>query len=130
MSKKSLTYIDPLSLQVNEDGSVDLEQDLGSGNVERVFLHRLHVRLILEETGHLLKQPLEGELVGHLLQGLCEFRREITACAADNRPEDLNGLRSRIDGFWNSLPEYLISGGHDKHTNQPDQAPRPGFDLV
>lgn len=46
-----LTQIYDLSYEVDEDGGVNLEQDAGCGEVSRITLHPVHVRLLAEEAG-------------------------------------------------------------------------------
>lgn len=40
-----------LSYEIDSDGMVSLEQDGGCGDVDRMTLHPIHVRLLAEETG-------------------------------------------------------------------------------
>lgn len=46
-----LTKIYDLAYEVDEDGSVNVEQDAGFGEVSRITLHPIHVRLLAEQVG-------------------------------------------------------------------------------
>lgn len=46
-----MTQIYDLAYEVDEDGSVNVEQDAGCGEVSRITLHPIHVRLIAEQVG-------------------------------------------------------------------------------
>lgn len=103
---KSFDHIDQLAYRINPDGSVDLEQDLGAGNVERVFLHRLHVRLLLEETGHLLPPQPPDELAKRLARQLCELRLELAN--EYGRSPSLNEAITMLGAFCDSLPDSVF----------------------
>ena len=45
-----MTKIYDLAYEVNGD-TISLEQDLGCGDVSRIDLHRIHLRLLAEELG-------------------------------------------------------------------------------
>ncbi len=100
---KSFDHIDQLAYRINPDGSVDLEQDLGAGNVERVFLHRLHVRLLLEETGHLLPPPPPDELAKRLARQLCELRMELAN--EYGRSPSINEAVTMANAFCDAMPD-------------------------
>lgn len=70
---KQLSHIPPLDYVIHDDGSIDLEQNY-SGNVDRIFLHRAHVRHLFECAGHLIPPPPAGDLAKRLAVQLCELR--------------------------------------------------------
>lgn len=45
-----MNQIQDLNYEIHEDG-INLEQSGGCGEVDRVFLHRIHIRLLAEESG-------------------------------------------------------------------------------
>ena len=131
---KSFNYIDSLCYRINPDGSVDLEQDLGAGNVERVFLHRVHLRLLLEETAHLLPLPPADDLAKRLAVQLCELRDGLAL--EFGRSPGIDALSLQATAACDMLPDaiypnWLYSDQDEKpiEKEKPKAAIQPEFQL-
>jgi hypothetical protein len=115
---KLFNHIDNLTYRINPDGSVDLEQDLGAGNVERVFLHRVHVRLILEETHHLLPPPPADELSKRLARQLCLALREL--CSETGVSPVVDRVITSLTAWKEGLPDAIFP--FDIYQDKEDEA--------
>ena len=61
-----------LTVNIDPDGAVNLEQDAGCGEVERILLHPIHVRHLAEKVG-LIREPDTDDRPSY-----AELQREIS----------------------------------------------------
>lgn len=101
-----LERIYQLDFKVNADGSIDLEQPGGLGEVDRITLHACHVRLLLEEAGHLLPPPPANELAKRLARQLCEIRLELAS--EYGRSPGINEVVCLVNAFCDALPDSIF----------------------
>jgi hypothetical protein len=96
--------IPDLAFSVADDGSIELEQDCGIGEVDRISLHSCHVRHLFERAGLLLPGD---ELAKKLAEQLC---RTFLAMCDDYRhlSPSLEAEYSRLDAFIDLMPESIF----------------------
>ena len=127
-----LERIYQLDFKVNADGSIDLEQPSGFGEVDRITLHACQVRLLFERAGHLLPPPPADELAKRLARQLCELRLEL--CDEYGRSPSLNEAITMLGAVCDSLPDSvfpfdLYPDDAPEVTNRTPEMDRPGFEL-
>ena len=128
---EKLKHVPPLDYKVHPDGSIELEQDY-SGNVDRVFLHNSHVRLIFEEANHLLPPPPANELTKLLARQLCELRMMI--CGEFGHSPKIDDAITKLGAYCDALPDSVFP--YDLYPDDPEPGPvkaeadRPDFVLA
>lgn len=132
MYDERLTQIPDLSYFIHPDRPwIDLEQNAGCGEVDRVTLHRIHLRLLLEEAGHLLPPPPADELAKRLARQLCGLRLELSN--EYGRSPSLNETITMLGAFCDALPDSIFpfdmfeSDAPELAARREDQ--RPDFQL-
>lgn len=114
MRDDRLTTIPDLSYFINPDGVwIDLEQNAGFGEVARITLHRIHLRLLLEETGHLLPPPPADELSKRLARQLCEVLSDL--CDQSGLSPTVDRVIDQLIAYKQSLPDSVFP--HDLYQN-------------
>lgn len=98
-----LERIYSLAYEVHLDGSIDLEQDCGAGNVDRVALHPCHVRHLFQEAGHLLPPEPADELSKRLARQMCQVRLELGG--AYGLSPGINEAITMLQAFCDSIPD-------------------------
>lgn len=110
-----LTQIYDLAYEVDEDGSVQLEQSAGCGEVSRITLHPVHVRLLAEEAG--LLAPSSNIEADRTIARLCRQMRILHSridelddwinAAAQRGHEDLEAETVYSLATWELATEFL-----------------------
>lgn len=110
-----LTQIYDLAYEVDEDGSVQLEQSAGCGEVSRITLHPVHVRLLAEEAGVLA--PSSNIEADRTIARLCRQMRILHSrinelddwinAAAQRGHEDLEAETVYSLATWELATEFL-----------------------
>lgn len=110
-----LTQIYDLAYEVDEDGSVNLEQGAGCGEVSRITLHPIHVRLLAEEAG--LLAPSSNIGADRTIARLCRQMRVLHSridqlddwinAAAQRGHEDLDAETAYSLATWEIATEFL-----------------------
>lgn len=134
MHDESLTPIPDLAYHIDSSGPwIDLEQSAGCGEVSRITLHRIHLRLLFEEAGHLLPPTPADELSRRLARQLCELRMELAN--EYGRSPGINEVVTMLGAYCDALPDSVFP-----FDLFPDEAPelairqtetgRPDFQLT
>lgn len=110
-----LTQIYDLAYEVDEDGSVQLEQSAGCGEVSRITLHPVHVRLLAEEAG--LLAPSSNIEADRTIARLCRQMRILHSridelddwinAAAQRGHEDLEAETVYSLATWELATEFV-----------------------
>lgn len=91
-----LTQIPDLSFSLNKDGSIDLEQSAGCGEVDRINLHACHVRHRTNRIAQLQAQ----------LKQIPDRIKQAAALSSDS--DELAGVWStQVDGMANAYAQRL-----------------------
>lgn len=101
-----LERIYELSFAIHADGSIDLEQPGGLGEVDRITLHACHVRHLFEQSGHLLPPMPADEMAKRLARQLCELRFELSN--EYGRSPSLNEAITMLGAFCDALPDSIF----------------------
>jgi len=125
MNSDRLIQIPDLSYYIHPDGPwIDLEQNAGCGEVDRITLHRIHLRLLLEEVGHLLPPPSADELITRISKLICDIlgdlANETGISAGVDRAVD------RLTALVEMLPDYVFQSASEK----PAASERLAFELT
>jgi hypothetical protein len=102
---KQLTQIPDLSFSLNKDGSIDLEQRAGCGEVDRISLHSCQVRHLFECASHLLPPTPANELTERLAVQLCEMRDGLEH--EFGRSPGINALFFQATTACNMIPDAI-----------------------
>jgi hypothetical protein len=110
-----MTQIYDLAYEVDEQGDVQLEQDAGCGEVSRVTLHPIHVRLLAEEAG--LMAPSSSVEADRTIARLCRQMRVLhgrisqlddwLGLAAARGHEDLDMETAYSLATWDIASEWV-----------------------
>lgn len=102
-----LERIYQLDFKVNADGSIDLEQDAGYGEVDRITLHPCHVRYLFEQSGHLLPTMAADEQCKRLARQM----RHVHAALAKGRGcgQGVDEAITKLAAYIDALPESLAN---------------------
>lgn len=123
---RPMQQIPDLSYRIDPDGPwVDLEQAAGCGEVSNITLHHIHLRLLFEETGHLLPPPTADELSKRLAKQLYDALHDLTDEAGVSPSVDR--LIYRLTALVEMLPNSLLE--HEKENDKP-ASDRPDFKLT
>jgi hypothetical protein len=111
-----MTQIYDLAYEVDEQGDVQLEQDAGCGEVARVTLHPIHVRLLAEEAGILA--PSSDLEANRTIARLCRQMRvlhdrisqldDLLNSVAQRGHEDLEAEMAYSVATWELAHEFLM----------------------
>jgi len=101
---KNAERVHSLSFQVGDDGSIELEQDCGAGEVDSISLHQCHVRLLFERAGLLMPA---NDYAQKLAEQLC---RVFLAMCDDFRclSPSLQAEYARLDAFIDLMPTSIF----------------------
>ena len=102
-----LERIYQLDFKVNADGSIDLEQDAGYGEVDRVTLHPCHVRYLFEQAGHLLPPAPADELSRRLARQMQQIHADLANEFGCSRGVD--EAITKLAAYIDALPESLAT---------------------
>jgi hypothetical protein len=110
-----MTQIYDLAYEVDEQGDVQLEQDAGCGEVARVTLHPIHVRLLAEEAG--IMTPSSNLESDRTIARLCRQLRVLhgrisqlddwLGLAAARGHEDLDMETAYSSATWDLASEWV-----------------------
>lgn len=135
-----LTQIYDLAYEVDEDGGVNLEQDAGCGEVSRITLHPIHVRLLAEEAGILA--PSSNIEADRTIARLCRQMRTLhdrinflddwLHHQSDDEHADLSYEQTYSMATWEianeflkDLPDAAVDRRPDPAENNPENGPLP-----
>lgn len=123
--ENQLTPIPDLAYYVDPDNPwIDLEQSAGIGEVSRIVLHHIHLRLLFEEAGHLLPPPTADELAKRLARQLCDVLSDL-ADEAGTSP-GVDRVIDRLTALVDLLPDALFQQDRDEALAND----RPAFELT
>lgn len=103
---KELEHIYSLGYQINNDGSIDLEQDCGC-EIHSVSLHSSQVRHLFENAGLMLPSIQTNELVTRLAQLLVEIRHVLST--EIKRSSEIHHLHTRVEAFIEANPGNIFN---------------------
>jgi hypothetical protein len=111
-----LTKIYDLAYEIEENGNVQLEQEAGFGEVSRIELHPIHVRLLAEKVGIL--PPSSNLEADRTIARLCRQMRVLHEridrlddwlnTAAQRGREDLENETAYSFATWELSREWLL----------------------
>lgn len=103
---KELEHIYSLGYRINDDGSIDLEQDCGC-EIHSVSLHSSQVRHLFEKAGLMLPSIPTNELVKRLAQ-LLVATRQVLSTEIKSSPE-VHRLHTRVESFIEANPGNIFN---------------------
>lgn len=129
-----MEYIYQIAIEVHSDGSIDLEQPYGCGEVASITIHQSQVRYLFEKSGHLLPPILPGELSKCLARQM----RDVHAALINGREssQGIDEAITKLSAYIDALPESLSDPAPDKALKaesqpcQNEQGERPDFQLT
>ena len=135
-SKSETRWIPDLHYTVQPGGQfIDLEQHVGGGEMASIRLHKIHLRLLLQQVG-LLTAPTPAD---ELTRRLCEKLVETYLVLAEARElsDATESLFWQLSGFLDLIPTeywpYHLWAGRDEKREPKQSAPaesgRPDFAL-
>jgi hypothetical protein len=109
-----MTQIYDLDYEIDTDGSINLEQDCGLGEVSRITLHPIHLRLLAEEAGLVPASDLQANRtiarlsrqMRTLFQRIDQLDDWINAAAQRGR-EDLQDESTYSYATWELAREWV-----------------------
>lgn len=135
--------IPDLGVDILEDGSINLEQNTGCGEMAYVTLHPCQLRLIAERAG-LLKPPATAELPAGLIRRLERLGSrawalyELLASVGSYPPhadldEDVQAALDLVESFEDLFADYCMpieDGSHGKSDAVTENAPPSGISVT
>jgi hypothetical protein len=98
-------HIPDLTFNIAQNGSIELDQNVGDGEVVGVSLHPCHVRLLFERAGHLLPADRMSKM---LARHLCQATITIAESGAFNHSEAMSDLYATLLAVRDMLPENVF----------------------
>ncbi len=124
-----------ISFRIDPDSPlIELEQNAGCGETTSITLHRVHLRLLLEETGMLTAPQQVDDMSRKLAGELCDILYDLAnECGVS---PGVDRIIVRLNAIVGLLPESLFQQGQDGESGaetapaeQPVPADPPPFVL-
>ena len=133
MLDKEKVWIPDIAYEIHPDDPwIDLEQHVGGGEMASIRLHKIHLRLLLQQVG-LLTAPTPAD---ELTRRLCEKLVETYLVLAEARElsDATESLFWQLNGFLDLIPSeywpYHLWAGRDEKREPKQSAPAESVQPV